>query len=134
MQSVKGFTMIELIMVAVVIGMVALFAIPNYNKAVSKTYEKTGANNLLILYAAQNILKTGGGAYQTCADVGACNTALSLSVLANGLTYSCTTSGGPPPTAFDCRAQKGTEFTLKVLSSNNNVCCQAGTCNIYAGC
>lgn len=60
----RGFTMIELIMVVVVIGMVAMFAIPNYTKSVNKTYVKTGKNNLMIMYSAQKIKNTGGILYQ----------------------------------------------------------------------
>lgn len=127
--------MIELIMVVVIVGMVSLFAIPNYNKSVAKTYEKTGSNNLLIAYSAQKINKTGGNPFLACTDIADCNTKLNLSIIGNGLTYSCTVSGGNPPTDFDCRAVRtdGT-FTLKVLSSDGIVCCQAGTCNIAAAC
>jgi prepilin-type N-terminal cleavage/methylation domain-containing protein len=135
MQSIKAFTMIELIMVVVIVGMVSLFAIPNYNKSVAKTYEKTGSNNLLIAYSVQRIKKTNGDPYLACTDVADCNTKLNLSLIGNGIGYSCTVSGGNPPTDFDCRAVRaGGDFTLKVLGSVGNVCCQAGTCHIASAC
>ena len=133
MQSLKAFTMMELIMVVVIVGMIALFAIPNYNNAVSKSYQRTAKNNLLIMYSAQSILRTGGTAYPACADVAACNTALTLSVIPNGVNYSCTKTTD----TFDCRASRTDgSFTLKVTNANAVVCCQSGTCdaNIAPGC
>lgn len=130
MQSVKAFTLVELIMVVVIIGMMALFAVPNYNKSVAKTYEKTGKNNLLIMYSAQKIKNTGGQLYQSCASTSACNTALDLSIISNGFDYTCTTTGGGPPTGFYCYANRtDTSFKLKnTESANDPCCCTAGTC------
>ena len=134
MQSVKGFTLIELIMVVVIVGMMALFAIPNYNKSVSKTYEKTGKNNLLIMYSSQKIKKTSGLDYQTCASTAACNTALDLSVIANGIDYSCQITGGAPPTGFYCYANRtDNSFKLKNTETTNDpCCCPAASCPTIA--
>ena len=123
----RGFTLVELIMVVVLTGVMAVFVIPSYNKAVSKSYEKAGTNNLLIIYSAQQLLKNAGNPYVAGADTNAVNVNLTLGIIGNGINYSCTVSGGPPPTKFDCRADQGT-FILKITDSNSNICCAGGTC------
>lgn len=131
MQSIKGFTMVELIMVVVIIGMMALFAIPNYNNSVKKTYVKTAKNNLMIIYSAQRIKKISGANYQGAAAVANINTNLDLSVLANGLNYSCTTTGGGTPTGFYCYAEKTGTDGFKVKKDETNAepcCCTANAC------
>ncbi len=129
MQPVKAFTIIELIMVVVIIGVMAIFAVPNYNRSVAKTFAKTGSNNLLILYSAQKIRNTASNPYEQCLTVGECNTDLNLSIIANGFTYACAVAGGNPPTSFDCRAARTDgSFTLRITDINNVVCCQAGAC------
>ncbi len=130
MQSIKAFTMIELIMVVVIIGMMALFAVPNYNKSVGKTYEKAGSNNLLIMYSAQKIKKIGGENYQACNSTSTCNTNLNLSLIANGVDYSCTTTGGGTPTGFYCYGNRSdNSFKLKITETGGTpCCCTANTC------
>ena len=123
MQSLRAFTMIELIMVVVVIGMVAMFAIPNYTKSVNKTYVRTGKNNLMIMYSAQKIKNTGGILYQSCGSTAACNAALELSVIGNGIDYTCTGTGGPPVTGFYCYASRAGEFKLKNTETTADPCC-----------
>lgn len=130
MQSLKAFTIIELIMVVVIVGMMALFAIPNYNKSVAKTYEKTAKNNLLIMFSAQKIKKINGTNYQTCASTAACNTALDLSIIANGIDYTCQTTGGGTPTGYYCYGNRtDNSFKLKTTETTNDpCCCAANTC------
>ncbi len=129
--NAKGFTMMELIMVVVVIGMISLFAVPRYNRTVSKAFARTGGDNLMIIYAGQKL--KGSGNYVACANTAAINTNLNLSILENGFTYSCVSG---VPTAFTCEAARtdGT-FTLRVTQASASVCCAAGTCPApFVGC
>ena len=127
MQHVKAFTLVELMMVVVLIGMISVFAIPNYTNAIKKTNEKAAANNLLILYSAQMLRKNSGGDYQAGADAAALNTNLSLGIIANGgTTYSCAVTGAPP-TAFTCKAIYAGSFGLGGISeTSNTLCCCSG--------
>jgi prepilin-type N-terminal cleavage/methylation domain-containing protein len=125
-MQLKAFTLVELIMVVAILGMMAIFVVPNYTRTVNKTYEKTGGNDLLIIYSAQKIRSNSGTGYIAAADTTAVNTNLNLNILPGGFNYSCTL---PTPTTFNCRAVRtDNSFTLQVLDSNNNICCQAGAC------
>lgn len=127
-----GFTLIEIIIVVVILGMMAMFIVPGYTKSVNKTYEKAATNNLTIIYSAQKLKYNGGGAYQTGASTALVNTNLGLGVISNGVTYACTV---PTATTFQCTATYGT-FTLRVNESypTTAICCSVGTCPSVAGC
>lgn len=130
--SLKGFTLIELMIVVTLIGIIAVFAIPNYTKSVAKSYEKTGSNNLLIMYSAQKLYKNNGNAYADAANVGDVNTNLNLNIIATGFTYACDGDAG----GFECTAVKtgGGGFTLKITDADSTVCCDAGTCPSAPAC
>ncbi len=87
----------ELMIVVVIIGIVAAFAIPNYSKAVDKAVGQDALNNLRILmsaevgYAAQN-----PGVYYPdglwIANTAELNTVFHLNIIQQkGLVYSCQT-------------------------------------------
>lgn len=130
-----GFTLIELIMVVVLIGMMTAFVIPNYGKAVNKSYEKAGSNNLRIIYSAQQVKKNSGLDFQMGSNVTDINTALSLGILSgDGFNYQCCNAagancGGATDTTFKCTAARTDgSFTMQITDGNSNVCCAAGTC------
>lgn len=128
----RGFTLIEIIMVVVLLGMMSVFIVPNYTKSVSKAYEKSGSDNLLIVYAGQNIYKNTNSVYIACGDVNAINVNLSLGIIGNGFNYSCTTSD---PTVFNCQAARvDGSFTVQITNDNSVVCCAAGACPSAAAC
>ncbi len=124
----SGFTLIELIMVVCIIGMMAIFVIPNYTKTVAKSYEKAAMNNLTIVFSAQKLKANNGANYQTAGNTAAVNTNLSLGIIENGVTYSCPFATGT--TSFDCRATKGS-FKIKVDQSTPTACCcDTFTCTV----
>ena len=128
-RMTRGFTLIEIMMVVAILGMVAIFAIPNYTKSINRSHERAASNNLIIIYSSQNMARNGGGSYQAGVDVGAINTNLGLGIIpGTNMTYACTVSGGDPPTAFTCNAAYGAIFTLQITNTNSTVCCSSGTC------
>ena len=131
----KAFTLVELIMVVSIIGMMAIFVIPNYSKSVNKAYERAGSNNLYIVYSAQMTRINNAQPTQAGATTALVNTNLSLSIIPNGMDYSCT---APTASTFNCRADRsdGT-FRLQVTNANPaNVCCctSVGACPSIAAC
>lgn len=127
----KAFTLIELIMVVVLIGVIAIFAMPNYSKAVNRSYEKAASNNLLIIYSVQKLRYNNGNndylpATGNTLDLGNINSQLGLSVIANGVTYECVNGSSGDNSSFACTATH-TAFVLKVTEADPTVCC-VGTC------
>ena len=136
----RAFTIIELIIVVTLIGVMAAFAIPNYNKAINKAHYKDSLVNLSTIYASEKIYFNANGKYLpdsgVAQDVNAINTGLGLGIIANGLTYACTgatnciaCAGNPPVCGCDtysCTATNGTWTNTLTQASATPVC--AGTC------
>ncbi len=111
-MQLKAFTLIELIIVVVLCGIVALFAIPNYNKSVMRSNERAAMNNLLLVYGAQWVRFNSGfnnfvpptGAPITLANI---NSQLSLSIMDTGTVYQCANGTSATNSTFECTAVVG---------------------------
>ncbi len=121
-QRLRGFTLTELIVVVVVLGIMAGFAIPNYTKSIDRAYRKDGTVNLTAIYAAQQIYYNNNNAsyWQPSGGGGVSdiNTSLGLGILSNNLTYSCSGNG----VTFSCTATRGA-MTLTVTQASATPTC-----------
>jgi type IV pilus assembly protein PilA len=89
----KAFTLVEIIIVVVIIGIIAAFSIPLFGKTISRSKVRDAILNLNVIHASNVIyrMRNGGSNITGAAGVAAINSALSLNILANGATYACTT-------------------------------------------
>ncbi len=106
----RAFTLMELMIVVSVIGIIAAFAIPNYDKAVERNYRKIAEGNLTLIYSANQVYKARYGKYwpgfpNPWQDLTAINTNLNLNIVADGFEYLCTSTD---PLHFSCYAYRGT--------------------------
>jgi prepilin-type N-terminal cleavage/methylation domain-containing protein len=117
----KAFTMVELIVVMVIIGMVAVFAIPNFTKTINRSKARDAVLNLNVIHASNILYRTRNGGNLNEANLAAINTELGLNIIANGATYACD--------GTDCVAT-GTGFVLTVdldaVLSDTNPSCNGG--------
>ena len=140
-QRPRGFTLTELIIVVVVLGIMAGFAIPNYVKSIDRSYHKDGMVNLTAIYAAEQIYYNNNNSKYwpdsgTPQNVGAINTGLALGILPNNLTYACTGNtncvAGVGCDAYSCTATRTTApgtMTLTVTqASSTPTCDSSGYC------
>ena len=67
----KGFTLIELIIVVILLGIIAGFSLPIYTKAINKTYQRDASANLSLIYAAQRINHLNTGLFAVGTTAGA---------------------------------------------------------------
>ena len=67
-SSSKGFTLLELLVVVVIIAILAAIALPQYNKAVLKSQLHTGIPIVESLYRAQQIYAIANGDFATDID------------------------------------------------------------------
>lgn len=66
---IRAFTLMELIVVTVIIGIIAAFAIPNYNKSVSLARQRRCVLNLETIHGANEIYKAKNGRYAGDPDI-----------------------------------------------------------------
>ena len=113
----KGFTLVELIIVVIIVGILASIGLTQYNKVVEKSRAAEARMVLGTLRSAEFAEMSENGAYQTVANLavgapdGACSTTHYFSYVCASASGLCTatrcTSGGKP--------QQGTASWTKTL-------------------
>ena len=88
----KSFSLVEVIMVIVLIGVLTGFAVPRLGRASAKADERSAIANLLAARSAVDmyLVNSGLAAIPNLADMAAINAALGLNILDQKMTYSCT--------------------------------------------
>ncbi len=130
MRRARAFTLMELMIVVVIMGIIAAFSIPNYSKAVERSYERDGMVNLMAIYTSQKIYYNNNNTYAGGKNIAELNASLELGLISNGMTYACNASG----VAFECTAARGNNFVLRVNKDTANPCCSSGDCPSIAKC
>lgn len=115
----------ELMVVVVVIGIVAAFGIPDYQRSVNTSIAKDAVSNLKVIAAAQQLYLTRNSSYHPSAgtaNVASLNQSLHINILEQqGVVYTCT--GGVCSAA---RASSG--WTYSITMPATLPVCSAGTC------
>jgi prepilin-type N-terminal cleavage/methylation domain-containing protein len=122
----KAFTLLELMVVVIIVGIVASFGIPNYTRSLDKARRKDAESNLQVIHAAQQIyIARHNNVYFGPGNLAQINSNLMLNIVANGTTYSCNLPGLAPP-SFTCSAVRG-PWTVTITSASAVPNC-FGTC------
>ena len=128
----RAFTLIELIVVVILIGIVAAVGIPNYEKTMERAQEKDAVSNLdIILEAAKLHMSHNDDAFPAdLADIVAINSALTLNIIEQqGNTYSC---NSPDANSYECDASNSRgSWTVTIefdKVTGESLSCTAGTC------
>lgn len=124
----------EIMVVVIIVGVIAGFAIPNFSKSVDQSHYQDAVIQLSAIRSANQVYYARTATFWPPTnnnDVTAINTALSLNIIENGLTYNCD-KGTNPATQFTCTAiPTGGAYTVTVneapLSSPGNPSC-SGSC------
>lgn len=141
-SSRHAFTLVEVIIVMVIIGVIAGLALPRYARSVSIAKERRALNNLYMIHAAEINYKKYNGVYWPPAgpleNLAAINTNLVLNILADGDTYTCRFQPSPG-SGYECKVlfDNGTyelEMHEDPVSEGVNPCCSAGACPLTAAC
>ena len=135
MANKKGMTVFEILMVAVMIAVIAGFALPNYSRGVRKHKERNAVQNLYSLHAAHLMYRSHNNQFWTSAsdpesNLATINATLGTNVIPNGVTYSYDRVGGPPPTSYSFIAnwtESGTQTQIRLTDTLNRTfvapCC-----------
>ena len=94
---IEGFTLIEIMIVVVLVGVIAAFGIPTFDKMIRKSHERNAILGLTLINKANEVYEARTGGYYNsggAVDLAAINTNLSIDVKALDLTYSYTGVAG----------------------------------------
>ena len=113
----KGFTLVELIIVVIIVGILASIGLTQYNKVVEKSRAAEARMILGTLRGAETAAMYENGAYATVANLGV--GAPATCATTHYFSYSCSSSNGTC-TATRCtsggKPQNGTASWTKTLT------------------
>ena len=139
-QKNQGFSLMELIVVIVILGVIAGFALPNYRQSIQQSHERDMDNQLKALHAVSLLYNTqNNGAFYagTLNDLTAINTQFGINLITNdNTTYSYTGAANN----FTANAT-WPNFTIQItnlpISSTAvpaNPCCSTRNCSVIPNC
>lgn len=107
----QAFTLVEVIITVVILGILVSFAMPAYRVTQERALDKEAKANLKLIRAGERIyrIETDNSIYISCADTSAVNSDLKLSIPTDSpnWNYKVNVTTGPPPT-FTGKAQRNT--------------------------
>jgi prepilin-type N-terminal cleavage/methylation domain-containing protein len=155
MPNRRGFTLIEIIVVLIIISILSMIAVPNYITNMEQGAAKAAQNNLITIYGAQknfyltNTSVPGTGALPyyctistqntTCANnLTNLNTGLALTITDTNFTYACSdpNSGtdGNNGSTFSCTATNVSNTSFVLTVTNNPIVLPGGGGTVNPGC
>jgi prepilin-type N-terminal cleavage/methylation domain-containing protein len=88
MRGKKGFTLIEVLIVVIILGILATIAIPQFGNIVERARASEAVTNIAAIRTALEVFQLErGGDYPDYADVAAINAGLDCEITANNFTY-----------------------------------------------
>jgi len=101
-KSQKGFTLIELLVVVAIIGILAAIAIPQFSEYRKRGFDARALSDLRNAATGEEAYFADTESYVTCANAGACQTALPGYIASNGvvLDMTATAASGVTPAFF----------------------------------
>ncbi len=139
----NGFTLMELMITVVLLGILAAFALPNYGKSLSKAHERDAINQLSSINAANSIYFAHASRYlpgTNISESGPGNTGmnanLNLNIIPESLQYCYTATDATHYTANAEYTGSGS-FVVQVsqnVLSDTNPCCYCPPCPSLNNC
>jgi len=129
-----AFTLTELMIVIVIMGILSILAIPNYAKSMARSRLQDAMKQLSTLHAANQIYRAQNLSDEylpgTSLNLSQINQGLGINIIANGLTYSYTRNS-TNVRRYSATATDGTHtitLTENILSSTNPTCTGGSAC------
>ncbi len=124
MPDKKGFTLMEIIAVAMIVGILSAVALPKYNTMMIQGAAQAAQNNLITIYNTQKSYYLSNGSYciASCDSLAHINTALSLNITDSLSNYTCNNTGG-----FTCTATNISDTNLILTVTNASIILPGGT-------
>jgi type II secretory pathway pseudopilin PulG len=127
----KAYSIMEIMITVIIVSVIAGFGIASFQKAGDKNIERGLFVDLRVIMSAMEIYRVRHQGYVPGAvdlsTVGAINAALTINILGDNATYSCTSD----PADYQCTASSNEGFALRVGTATVPalvIHCSAGTC------
>ena len=117
-KNKTGFTLIEVMVVVIIIGILASISIPSFNKSMDNARAKEAHSTLELIYNAQKIYKLDKKIYSTSLD-GMASYLDNPNNTAEYYTYEVSATGG---TSFVAKADRnggGASYTIDQAGTKN---------------
>jgi prepilin-type N-terminal cleavage/methylation domain-containing protein len=138
MRHKSAFTMVEIMVVIILIGIMAAFAIPNYSASLRRANERDMGRNLIFLRDALMVYHAGQGTFPTAdlTTINDINTALDTHIIPNGKAYYYVGDANPNTFMLNATWASPGGSTLELSidqapADTNNPCCGMGSCVIW---
>lgn len=94
LKKCRAFTLTELMIAVVLLGVVAAFGMPSYEKAREKAFEREALANLMVMGDAYRsyLFRNNNSVPSDAPQVNDINTLFNLGIVEEGVDYSCVTS------------------------------------------
>ncbi|MCP4503285.1 MAG: prepilin-type N-terminal cleavage/methylation domain-containing protein [Deltaproteobacteria bacterium] len=122
-KAVKGFTLIELMIVVAIIGILAAIAIPNFVKFQCRAKQSEAKTNLKALFTANESYRAEHDKYfgqASCGNSGACTGDLGFAPKGDKIRYNYATTGATS-SDFDATALVATAFKADLGTDKWNI-------------
>ncbi len=124
----KSFSLVELMVVLIIIGILASIALPNYNKIKERAIDKEAIANLKLIQAAEKIYKMEIGGYYSNSGASNINTNLKLDLTEKNWQFGANSLG----TGKADRVSGGRNWTINI--GDSEPCCTGADCPAGSGC
>jgi len=134
-KNIRSFTLIEILIVVIIVGLITAFAIPYYGKSVRRADERIIIANMLAMRSAVKfyLANTGDAKIPNLANLNAINAALGLSLIDVKSTYRCWAGGGGG-NANRCQAIHPSGWGIHFHDAYENLHCSTGGGNPCPSC
>jgi len=132
MSNKKGFTLMEIIVALVILGILSAISVPFYTTMIMQGSAKAAQNNLITIYNGQKNYYYDHDAHciATCNSLANINTNLSLNITDNNFNYACAANAS----GFACTATNKTLNTFTLTVNNTALVLPGGASPLNPSC
>lgn len=126
----NAYTIMEILVVVILLGIIAGFALPNYTNYIKRANVRDMGAQLRTLHAANMIYHAQTGSYLSASSLATVNSGLNINLISNNNTFAYSRSTPQTYTASFTNTS-GTTFRVTVTQiplASNNPSCTIGTC------